>query len=372
MRFDIIHGRVEKLRVLMREREMDAFVLLVLEHQNTESCHYISGFRGSSAALIIDGVGERLVTDGRYQTQAALQSPFALTIQTGRPLVEFIAKVVSENGYKSVGFEGEKLSYNIVEGVLKKVSTNWEDASIFIPVLRRAKDVFEVEAIKKASLIARQAYDKMLTQARVGMTEVEFGSHLLHEIKIAGAETGWAHDSFIVASGERGAMCHGRATQRAFGVGDTVTLDYGAMVDGYMCDITRNFAVEKAQKQAIKIDQILVKAHRDAASVLRPGVSGKEVDAVARKVIDDAGYGKNFIHGLGHGLGLEVHETPRLSPFSKDVLKPGDVVTIEPGIYIEGWGGLRVEDDYLITETGAECLTQSDDQHLKIAANSKK
>jgi Xaa-Pro aminopeptidase len=371
MQFDVIRGRVGKLRALMREKGMDAFVLLVLEHQNSESCHYISGFRGSSAALIIDGAGERLITDGRYQTQAALQSPFAVTIQTAYPLAEFVAHTVSENGYTSVGFEGEKLSYSIVEGILKKASTHWKDASAFIPMLRRTKDATEVEAIKKAGLIARQAYDKVLALVRVGMTEVEFENRLFYEIKMAGAEKGWAHDNFIVASGERGAMCHARATQRAFGVGETVTLDYGVMVDGYMCDITRNFAVGKAQKQAVEIAQVLIKAHRDAAAALRPNISGKEVDAIARKVIDDAGYGKNFIHGLGHGLGLEVHEAPRLSPLSKDVLQAGDVVTIEPGIYIERWGGLRIEDDYLITETGAECLTQSDDQHLKVVAEIK-
>ncbi|MDR1376088.1 MAG: aminopeptidase P family protein [Synergistaceae bacterium] len=368
MQFDIIHGRVKKLRDLMREREMDAFVLIVLERLNSESCHYISGFRGSSAALIIDDKRETLVTDGRYQTQAALQSPFALTVQTQVSLPEFVANAVAENGYKSVGFEAEKLFYSIVTGIMKKIPIHWKDASALIPFLRRTKDAEEADAIRRAGVIARRAYDKILAQVRVGMTEVEFESSLLREIKMAGAEKGWAHDDFIVVSGERGAMCHGRATERAFALGDTVTLDYGVMVDGYMCDITRNFAVGKAQRQALEIDRILVKAHRDAAAVLRPGVTGKEVDAVARKVITDAGYEKNFVHGLGHGLGLEVHEAPRLSFLSKDVLKEGDVVTVEPGIYIEGWGGLRVEDDYLVTKNGAECLTQSDDQHLRVVA----
>jgi Xaa-Pro aminopeptidase len=145
-----------------------------------------------------------------------------------------------------------------------------------------------------------------------------------------------------------------------------VTLDYGVMIDGYMCDVTRNFAVGMARDRALELDEILVRAHRRAAALLRPGVSGREADAAARKIVDDAGYGKNFVHGLGHGLGLEIHEAPRLSFLSNDVLQAGDVVTVEPGIYIEGWGGLRVEDDYLITENGAECLTQSDDQHLRV------
>jgi Xaa-Pro aminopeptidase len=354
--------------MLMQEREMDAFVLIVLERLNSESCHYISGFRGSSAALIIDGKGEMLITDGRYQTQAALQSPFALTVQTNLSLPDFVANVVAEQGYKSVGFEAEKLFYTIAEGLQKKVPIHWKDASALIPFLRRTKDAGEADAIRRAGVIARKAYDKILSRVYVGMTEVEFESSLLHEIKMAGAEKGWSHDDFIVVSGERGAMCHGRATQKTFALGDTVTLDYGVMVEGYMCDITRNFAVGKAQKPAVEIDRILVQAHREAATVLRPGITGREVDAVARKIIADAGYEKNFIHGLGHGLGLEVHEAPRLSFLSKDTLKEGDVVTVEPGIYIEGWGGLRVEDDYLITPNGSECLTQSDDQHLRVVA----
>ena len=367
MKFDVIQGRVKKLRGLMNEKNLDAFILIVFERLNSESCHYISGFRGSSAALVIDASREMLITDGRYQTQAALQSPFALTVQTqGIPLPETVAKLVADNGYRSVGFESEKLFHSVVENALKKTKTDWKDASPLIPSLRRTKDSLEADAIRRAGVIARKAYDKVLSQVRIGMTEAEFESMLLHEVKMAGAEKGWAHDDFIVVSGERGAMCHGRATSKTFGLGYTVTVDYGVMVDGYMCDVTRNFSVGKAQEKAIEIDRILVKAHREAASALRPGVSGKDVDAVARKVIADAGYENNFIHGLGHGLGLEVHEAPRLSLVSKDILAAGDVVTIEPGIYIEGWGGLRVEDDYLITENGSECLTQSDDQHLRV------
>jgi Xaa-Pro aminopeptidase len=367
MSFDAIRGRLKKLRDLMKIKGLDAFILIVFERLNSEGCRYISGFSGSSAALIIDDKREILVTDGRYRTQAARESPFALTIQPqGTPLPEFVARLVSDCGYRSAGFESEKLFHRVVENVLKKTKAGWKDASALIPSLRRSKDPLEADAIRRAGVIARKAYDKALAEVRVGMTEAEFDSRLLYEIKMAGAEKGWPHDDFIVASGERGAMCHGRATQKKFELGDTVTVDYGVMVDGYVCDVTRNFAVGRARSKALGIDRILAEAHQEAASALRPGVSGKDVDAVARKVITDAGYGENFVHGLGHGLGLEVHEAPRLSLLSKDVLAAGDVVTIEPGIYLEGWGGLRIEDDYLITKNGSECLTQSDDQRLKV------
>ena len=247
------------------------------------------------------------------------------------------------------------------------VKTRWVDATDFIPSLRRAKDASEVESIKKAARIGREAYGAILERVASGMTEIEFDSALLAEIKRRGAERGWAHDDFIVASGQRGAMCHARATGKAFEDGDTVTVDYGAMVDGYMSDITRNFAVGRAQDKARELNDILLNAHRAAAAALRPGIAGKDVDMIARKVIMDAGYGKDFVHGLGHGLGLSIHEAPRLAPSSKDILQVGDVVTIEPGIYLEGWGGLRIEDDYLITEDGAECLTVNDNQSLTVA-----
>ncbi|MDR2529312.1 MAG: Xaa-Pro peptidase family protein [Synergistaceae bacterium] len=359
MEFERIRGRVEKLRRLMEENGMDAFVLFVFERLNSESCHYISGFRGSSAVVVIDGWRELLVTDGRYRTQATQQSPFELSTLTGIPLPEFVVKLVNEQGYQCVGFESEKVFHSIVEGYLRKTRTEWKDASSLVPFLRRTKDASEVDAIRRAGLIARRAYGKALEQAREGMTEAEFEGILLREIKAAGGEKGWAHDDFVVVSGERGALCHGRATQRPFAVGDTVTVDYGAMVDGYMCDVTRNFAIGRVQPRALEIGQTLVKAYQAAAAALRPGALGKDIDAVARKVIAEAGFEENFLHGLGHGLGLEIHEPPRLSLLSKDVLQVGDVVTIEPGIYIEGWGGLRVEDDYLVTEQGASPLTHN-------------
>ena len=366
MQFEVIHGRVAKLRALMREKEMDAFLLIVTSGLNSENCHYISGFRGSSAAIVIDGEREVLITDGRYKSQAEQQSPFALTVHRDLPLTEFVSNLLGESGYGCVGFESERLFHGFVERTLKKIPVNWKEASSLIPSLRRSKDRSEADAIREAGAIARKAFDVLLYQVRPGMTEVEFENRLLYEIKKAGGEKGWSHADFIVVSGARGAMCHGRATDKPFAAGDTVTVDFGAMKDGYMCDITRNFAIGKANSRAQEISEILIKAHHDAVATLRPAVSGKDVDAVARKVVADAGYEKHFVHGLGHGLGLEVHESPRLSEISKDTLQEGDVITIEPGIYIEGWGGLRVEDNYIVTLSGAECLTLSDDQRLSV------
>ena len=361
-----IKTRLERLRDLMRKNEVDVFVLLVEERANSESCHYISGFRGSSAALIIDNEREILITDGRYKTQSKNQSPFEIIIQSKISLPDFIAEHIKNSDYKSAGFEAGKISQATFEKYFAPIKIKWFDASNFIPQLRRTKDETEIKNIKQAALIARNAYGNALKQVRTGMSEVEFDIILIGEIKKLGAEKGWAHDDFIVASGERSAMCHAPATSRTFKSGDTVTVDYGAMFEGYMSDITRNFALGTPDKKFTEINKILLDAHQTAAAALKPGVSGREIDAIAREIISKSGYGENFLHGLGHGLGLEVHETPRLSPTSQDILQAGDVVTVEPGIYIEGLGGLRIEDDYLITPSGHECLTINDNQSLEI------
>lgn len=366
MNTEIINSRLEKLRALMTERKLDVFVLLVEERSNSESCYYISGFRGSSGALIISHKEAHLITDGRYTTQAKQQSPFTITIQSEVPLAQYIADSINASGWTRAGFEAEKISQATYTKYFAPVKTEWIDASDMIPELRRTKDSHEVSLIRRAALIGRKAYSEVLELVHEGMTETEFGIKLMERIKLNGAEKGWAHDDFIVASGERSAMCHASATMKAFAEGDIVTVDYGAMVEGYMSDITRNFALGRIDDRAREINAVLLKAHHEAAGALRPGISGREVDGVARGVIEEAGYGKYFLHGLGHGLGLEVHEAPRLSKTSKDILQAGDVVTVEPGIYIEGWGGLRIEDDYLITQDGAECLTVNDNQSIEI------
>lgn len=364
MNTDIINSRTNNLRNLLAQHHLDAFVLLVDERANSESCHYISGFRGSSAALIITPNDATLITDGRYSTQSKAQTPFRIIIQSELSLPAFIAKAVNDSDFSRTGFEAAKISHSTFTKHFANAKTQWIDASDFIPSLRRTKDQHEVSLIRKAGLIARQALGNVLQQTHAGMTEIDFDSLLITELKRLGAEKGWAHDDFIVASGQRGAMCHAPATAKTFLEGENITVDYGAMVEGYMSDITRNFALGQVSIKALELNDILLRAHSQAASALRPGISGQEVDAIARKVIADAGYAENFLHGLGHGLGLEVHEAPRLSRTSTDILKAGDVVTIEPGIYIEGWGGLRIEDDYLITEDGAECLTVNDNQSI--------
>ena len=348
MNSEIIAARVEKLRALMADKGLDVFTLIVDERANSESCHYISGFRGSSAGLIITPDTSTLITDGRYLTQSKSQTPFTVIIQSELAMPEYIARAVADGGYSRAGFEAGKISHATFTKYFAPVKCEWLDVSEMIPTLRRTKDAHEAELIRKAGRIGREALGNVLKLAHAGMSETEFEILLTGEIKRLGAEKG------------------APATGKVFADGETVTVDYGAMVGGYMSDITRNFALGHVSSKAQEINGVLLRAHHEAVRAIRPGVRGADVDAAARKVIADAGYGDKFVHGLGHGLGLEVHESPRLSRTSKDVLQAGDVVTVEPGIYIEGWGGLRIEDDYLVTEEGCDCLTVNDNQSITV------
>ena len=351
-----IAGRIQRLRELMTRRGIDVFVLAAIESYNVESMAYISGFQGSAGALVISAERKLLIADGRYLVQAGEQSPFEIAPAEGVPLIAKLAEVLREGGWKTGGFEGDRLSVSVF-GVLESSLSFWKNCSDLLPALRRKKDEQEAASIKKAARIAYSSYLEVLDEVREGMTEKEFNALLEYRLRRKGADWGWKGSSFIVASGERSALPHGAPTDRRFRRGDIVTVDFGATVDGYVSDITRNFSIGPLSPQGRDIQSALIEAHRRASDALRPGIGGKDVDAVARDVIASRGWGSYFTHGLGHGLGMEVHEAPRLSPLSADILEEGDVVTVEPGIYVEGWGGMRIEDDYLITADGALCLS---------------
>ena len=345
MNHETIWSRVASLRERMRTIGLDAFAMIVVERSNWEGAYYISGFRGSSSGIVITQSDAVLITDGRYATQSRSQSPFDVRLQGQRSLTGAIRAVLADTGSLRIGYESDRISVRKFEELrLENASVEWVDASDVLPLLRRKKDAEEIALIRKAADCARDAYRKVLSRVHEGMTELEFSAALEYEIRCCGAEGGWGDHGFIVASGPRSALPHGMATDKPLAKGDWVTVDYGARVEGYVSDITRNFAIGEPPSRVREIEDVLLRAHEAAAGAIRAGVSGREVDLVARKVIQDAGYGECFIHGLGHAIGLEVHESPRLSPISADILQEGDVVTVEPGIYIEGFGGMRIED----------------------------
>ncbi len=364
MDFQRISERIIKLRHILSKREVDAFFLMVTEGYNWESAYYISGFRGSSCSILVSNDDSVLITDGRYLKQAGDQTPFSIVDQAGRSMTSVVMEEINKSGLQNIGFESDRITLSQYKEL--SVSGNqWRDLKGVIPQMRRSKDEIEILLIRKAAEIALAAFEKTLKSAYEGMKEQEFSNWLEFNMKDLGAEGGWPGHCFIVASGPRSALPHGVPTTREFTRGDWVTVDFGAAFKGYLSDITKNFIIGDPTEEAQRIHSVLYEAHIKAAESLKPGVTGKDVDALARDVIKKAGYEKYFTHGLGHSFGLEIHERPRLSFTSDDVLMAGDVVTIEPGIYIEGLGGMRIEDDYLVTPEGCICLTGGPDKDLR-------
>lgn len=348
--------RVDALQKLFVKRGLGAVAFLDIEGFNWENVYYLSGFRGTSAAFVVTADDAFLMTDSRYLSQAREQNPFTVIDQGMTPMIPALIEELRRRGVSSLGLEGDRLFHRHYE-IFREANFALTDISGLMPAIRRRKDPLEKEIIREAGELAGKAFVMTLEKAGVGMQEQAFAALLEYNLRSVGAEGGWGDHDFIVASGPRSALPHGRPTGRSFGRGEWVTVDFGARYKGYVSDITRNFSLGRSDPWARDMHDLLLKAHRRAADGLAPGVECRVADALARDVIEAAGAGALFGHGLGHGLGLEVHEIPHLSARSSEILRHGDVVTVEPGVYLEGKGGLRLEDDYYVTADGAERLT---------------
>lgn len=352
-----IAKRAEKLRELMKKDGADAFVIIVEEKTNWESLYYMSGFKGTAGAFVLFQDSAELLLDGRYIKQGGEQAPYAVTEQKNS-LITDVKESLAKHSVKSVYCEASK-TFHSSWASLAEYGAEWRDGSELLCALRRRKDQSELDFIRKASDLAAAAFLDSLNHVKAGMTELEYQALLNYKINTLGGET---MPSLIVASGTRSAMPHGRATDKPMRDGEWVTVDFSAICGGYFCDITRNFSIGEPDQKALEYHDSLYEAHTEAVKTLRPGAAGTDAHNRAKSVLEDAGIAQYFTHGLGHGLGLEIHEAPTLSPKKADVLAVGDVVTVEPGVYLDGWGGLRLEDDYAITETGCERLTDKLDQ----------
>ena len=350
-----LEKRVGRLRHAMEQSDCDCALLMVLEGLGWQNCYYFSGFRGSSAAIFITKDETLLVTDERYRLQASAQSPFDIVMQGNRPLYMTVKEMIEERAPGRVGVDGDRLPVSMY----RKIADGWEleDFSSVFASLRRKKDSFEKANILEAARISRQALDKVINETPKPVREIDISAALEYSMKTLGADGGWQDHEFLVASGQRSALPHGRASGREIASGEWATVDFGARFSGYVCDVTRNLLFGEIKGEWLKKQEILLEAQEAAAAAIAPGVRAADIDAVARNVIERCGFGENFTHGLGHGIGLEIHEAPHLSPRSQDILQEGDVITLEPGIYFDREGGMRVEDDYLVTAEGSECLT---------------
>lgn len=338
-------NRVEKLNALLSENGLDGALIT-----SVENIRYISGFTSSDAVLLVTKDERLLFTDFRYYIQAREQAPdFTLVEITYDNLNSKIEEALVRSGVKRCAFEEEKVSVAEFEGY-KKMPAEFVPFGSDITALRLIKDAEEIECLKVAQRMADAAYKEFLTRVHPGMTELE----CVAELNYACAKQGSEGPSFdpIVGSGPNGAMCHAVPGERRLQAGDLVVVDFGCIYHGYHSDMTRTFGVVDVSDEMKKIYAITLDAQLKALEALKEGITGKELDAIARDHIASFGYGKDFGHSLGHGFGLEIHEAPRASTGSKDTLLEGMTITVEPGIYLEGKGGVRIEDCCVVTKEG--------------------
>ena len=345
-------SRLQKLRAELDRENLDA--VLVSKPVNVR---YFSGFTGDSTILIIGRRHKILVTDGRYDDQARLESPGFEIVKHEDGLIKKISDRLKALGFIDIGFEGDVVTFNEYSR-LQKFLPDGNFKSLKLDPLRQIKDADEITLIRRACDIADRAFAEVLNYIRAGVREIDIAAQLEHLMRQYGSERP-AFET-IVASGVLGSLPHGRATEKVIADGEFVTMDFGAVFNGYHSDMTRTVMVGRANDDQRRLYNILLDAQLCGLSGIRAGVSGRDVDKKVRDFLGSADLEKYFTHGLGHGVGLEIHEEPRLSKLSDcGALRPNMVVTDEPGIYIPNAFGLRIEDTVIVTDGEAQPLTHS-------------
>ncbi|WP_295818674.1 Xaa-Pro peptidase family protein [uncultured Deinococcus sp.] len=346
---------LDQLRSAMRRAGVDA--LWISDPANVRA---ISGFSsGKDGKVLVTAHGATLYTDARYTVQAAEEATVPQFI--ARPPETYVHARDAAGGLR-VGFEADHLTV----ALLDDLRDHWPDASL-VPVrglvhgLRVTKTVRELDAIRAAQRIADAAFAQVRPMIRPGVTELDVALELELAMRRAGAQSAF---EIIVASGPNGAKPHGVASSRVIGDDELVTVDMGARVDGYHSDMTRTVAVGEPSAELRRLYRAVLEAEQAAVAAVRPGIRAADLDRLARDLLTMHGLGEYFAHSLGHGVGLDVHEAPGLRATSEEVLEPGMVITIEPGVYVPGVGGVRIEDLVLVTETGSEVLSLAEKEQL--------
>ncbi|NGQ97135.1 aminopeptidase P family protein [Brevibacillus sp. SYP-B805] len=344
-------NRLRKLRHEMKAKGLEAVFV-----QSPENRYYLSGFRGSSGALLITETDALLYTDFRYLDQAAEEAPLFEVVNHQQNLMTMICTRLQDETLRHVGIELDKLptaqylAFNRLAPTLEL-----SNVEPILDRIRMYKDAEEIAYLRQGIAMCDQAFAHILSYIKPGITEKEIGLELEFFMRKLGAEGIKANH--VIASGERSSLPHGQATDRVIRVGDFVKMDIGARVMGYYSDFTRTVVVGQPSAKQLEIYQIVKEAQEAALAAIGPGKVCSEVDEVARSIIRAAGYGDCFGHSLGHSIGLAVHEKPTMRHNDQTVLEPGMVITVEPGIYIKGFGGVRIEDLVVITADGYDNLT---------------
>ncbi|WP_408954663.1 M24 family metallopeptidase [Natroniella sp. ANB-PHB2] len=344
--------RIEKLRVKLKKEKIDA--LLVNDPANRR---YLSGFTGTAGSLLITQQDAMLVTDFRYTEQAEVEAADYEIIEFNDSKLEMLSQLINEQQIEILGFEAEHETYDQYLKYQDKLDLELKATKGLVKEIRKVKDQTEVTKIKEAVQITEEAFFEIQQSLQPGVIERDIAAELEFLLRKKGA-SGKSFD-FIVASGKRSALPHGVASEKEIEVGDLVTIDFGCLYKGYCSDMTRTVVVgDGPTKKQKEVYYTVLEAQQESLKGIKAGVKASDVDQVARDIITKASYGDYFGHGLGHSVGLEIHEGPRLSPKDDTVLEPGMVLTVEPGIYLPDWGGVRIEDIVVVTEDGCQVLNK--------------
>ncbi len=345
--------RIENLRNKMREQGLDG--MLITDPYNRR---YLSGFTGSTATLLVTATQQLIMVDFRYYERAEYEAPAWTQVRVTGKTTEALAEMVRLAGVRRLGFEADHVTVAQLKEMQGAVGdVEWVPTEKFVLPMRMIKEETEVAAIGRAIACADAAFAYLCQIIRPGMTEREVAWMLESYMRQHGASE--LAFPTIVGAGPNGAMPHATAGDRPIRPGEPVVIDFGATVDGYRSDITRTICLGRPEdEQYLEVWKLVLQAQQAAEAQIRPGMTGRQADALARDLLVAAGYGEHFGHGLGHGVGLEIHEGPRVSRLSDDeTLRPGMVFTVEPGLYLPGRFGVRIEDIVLLRPEGCEVLT---------------
>ncbi|MFO7965424.1 MAG: Xaa-Pro peptidase family protein [Desulfobacterales bacterium] len=362
---DIFQNRITRLRQRIAEVNLDALLVSIDENRR-----YLSGFTGedthfdeSAGVLMITADRSILATDSRFTLQARKEAPLFDIHQYEKGLAKELPGLIARLDVSRIGFEDRRVSVFQHREMTREASEQGLDAE-FVPCedlveqLRLIKDESEIALTRKALSVAEAAFVETAGMLEPGMTEKEIAWNLEQTVRRSGGDT--LSFPTIVASGPNSALPHAVPGDRKIKSGEPILFDWGVRMDGYCSDTSRTLILGKPDDTFSTIHEIVRTAQRLAIAEIKPGAHGKAVDEIARTFIEDNGYKGKFGHGLGHGTGLAVHEGPRLSPLSTSILEPGMIVTVEPGIYIEKWGGVRIENQVVVREDGPEVLNRLD------------
>lgn len=344
--------KLEKLRGQLQNLGINGLLIT-----NPYNRRYMTGFTGTAGVVLISETKASFITDFRYVEQANKQVQHYDIVQHKGTIIEEVARLATSMGIKKLGFEQDDLSYSTYSSYKNEIGVDFVPVSGAVEKLRLIKSEQEIKILKEATDIADAAFKHVLDFIRPGVTELDVANELEFFMRKAGAVSS-SFDT-IVASGFRSALPHGVASEKVIEKGEFVTLDFGAYYKGYCSDITRTVAVGEVSSELKNIYDIVLEAQLRGMAGIKAGITGKQADALTRDYITAQGYGEYFGHSTGHGLGMEVHESPALSFRSDTVLEPGMLVTCEPGIYVPNLGGVRIEDDTLVTVEGNEPLSHS-------------